>query len=98
MEEQQNNQNVIKFTTQWNDSIAHSYEIVRMHWLSNAQNRAQWYFRSHSHGGNAVVHMWTGKDYSIAMRGHLIVDQVLSHILIKETFSNHKKENEYLLV
>ena len=44
------------------------------------------------YGGNAVVH---GRAYSRAMRGYLIVDQALSHIL-KETFSNHKNENEYL--
>ena len=42
------------------------------------------------YGGNAVVHMLNGKAYSRAMRGHLIVDQALSHILMKETFSNHK--------
>ena len=47
------------------------------------------------YGENAVIHMLNGKAYSRAMRGHLIVDQALSSILIKETSANNDTENEY---
>ena len=47
------------------------------------------------YGENAVIHMLSGKAYSRAMRGHLIVDQALSSILIKETSANHDTENKY---
>ena len=35
------------------------------------------------YGDNAVIHMLSGKAYSRAVRGHLLVDYVLNNMLIE---------------